>query len=76
MVFLGTLTTAQSSSGGLTGVWYVKNRLWISGNDGTAEYIWEKVLDAWNTGWLADADSIVEMNHIVLQVLLMVVLQY
>ena len=58
-----TLTTAQSSSGGLTGVWYVKNRLWISGNDGTAEYIWEKSpFDAWNTGWLADADSIVEIE--------------
>tara|TARA_R100001443_G_scaffold51299_1_gene63275 strand:- start:1526 stop:3490 length:1965 start_codon:yes stop_codon:yes gene_type:complete len=58
-----TLTTAQSSSGGLTGVWYVKNRLWITGNDGTAEYIWEKSpFDAWNTGWLADGDSIVEVE--------------
>jgi len=58
-----TLTTAQSSSGGLTGVWYVKNRLWISGNDGTAEYLWEKSpFDAWNTGWLADADTIVEIE--------------
>ena len=58
-----TLTTAQSSSGGLTGVWYVKNRLWITGNDGTAEYIWEKSpFDAWDTGNLADADSIVEVE--------------
>ena len=58
-----TLTTAQSSSGGLTGVWYVKNRLWISGNDGTAEYLWEKSpFDAWNTGWLADGDTIVEIE--------------
>ena len=57
------LTTAQSSSGGLTGVWYVKNRLWITGNDGTAEYIWEKSpFDAWDTSWLADADSIVEVE--------------
>ena len=57
------LTTAQSASGGLTGVWYVKNRLWITGNDGTAAYIWEKSpFDAWNTGWLADADSIVEVE--------------
>ena len=57
------LTTAQSSSGGLTGVWYVKNRLWITGNDGTAEYIWEKSpFDAWQTGWLADGDSIVEVE--------------
>ena len=58
-----TLTTAQSSSGGLTGVWYVKNRLWISGNDGTAEYLWERSpFDAWNNAWLADADSIVEIE--------------
>ena len=58
-----TLTTAQSSSGGLTGVWYVKNRLWISGNDGTAEYLWERSpFDTWNTGWLADADSVVEIE--------------
>ncbi len=57
------LTTAQSSSGGLTGVWYVKNRLWITGNDGTAEYIWEKSpFDAWVVGNLADADSIVEVE--------------
>ena len=58
-----TLTTAQSSSGGLTGVYYVKNRLFITGNDGTAEYIWEKSpFDAWNTANLADADSIVEVE--------------
>jgi len=58
-----TLTTAQSSSGGLTGVWYVKNRLWISGNDGTAEYLWEKSpFDTWDTGNLADNDSVVEIE--------------
>ena len=57
------LTTAQSSSGGLTGVWYVKNRLWITGNDGTAAYIWEKSpFDAWDVTWLADGDSIVEVE--------------
>ena len=57
------LTTAQSSSGGLTGVWYVKNRLWISGNDGTAEYLWERSpFDAWDATWLADGDSIVEIE--------------
>ena len=33
------------------------------GNDGTAEYIWEKSpFDAWNVGNLADADSIVEVE--------------
>ena len=57
------LTTAQSSSGGLTGVWYVKNRLWITGNDGTAEYIWERSpFDTWDSTWLADGDSIVEVE--------------
>jgi len=57
-------TTAQTSAGGLTGVWYVKNRLWITGNDGTAEYIWE--VNPFNKSWsgsdLADADSIVEVE--------------
>ena len=57
-------TTAQTSSGGLTGIWYVKNRLWITGNDGTAEYIWE--VNPFNKTWsgsdLADADSIVEVE--------------
>ena len=57
------LTTAQSGSGGLTGVYYVKNRLFITGNDGTAEYIWEKSpFDAWDNAWLADGDSIVEVE--------------
>ena len=56
-------TTAQSSAGGLTGVWYVKNRLWITGNDGTAEYIWEvNPFDAWDNTALADGDSIVEIE--------------
>ncbi len=57
------LTTAQSSSGGLTGVWFVKNRLWITGNDGTAEYIWElDIFAAWDTANLADGDSIVKVE--------------
>jgi hypothetical protein len=57
------LTTAQSGSGGLTGVYYVKNRLFITGNDGTAEYIWEKSpFDTWDNAWLADGDSIVEVE--------------
>ena len=57
-------TTAQTGSGGLTGVYYVKNKLWITGNDGTAEYIWE--VSPFNKTWsgsdLADADSIVEIE--------------
>ena len=57
-------TTAQSSSGGLTGVWFVKNRLWISGNDGTAEYIWEvsPFNKSWSSSDLQDADSIIEVE--------------
>ena len=57
------LTTAQSSAGGLTGVWYVKNRLWITGNDGTAEYVWEvNPFDTWDVTWLAAGDAIVEIE--------------
>ena len=58
------LTTAQTSSGGLTGVWYVKNRLWITGNDGTAEYIWEvnPFSKTWSSSDLQDADSIIEVE--------------
>ena len=57
-------TTAQSSAGGLTGVWFVKNRLWITGNDGTAEYIWEAspFNKSWSGSDLQDADSIVEVE--------------
>ncbi len=57
-------TTAQSSSGGLTGVWFVKNRLWITGNDGTAEYIWEvsPFNKSWSASDLQNADSIVEVE--------------
>ena len=58
------LTTAQTSSGGLTGVWYVKNRLWITGNDGTAEYIWEvnPFSKTWSSSDLQDNDSIIEVE--------------
>ena len=57
-------TTGQSTSGGLTGIWYVKNRLWITGNDGTAEYIWEVTPfnKTWSGSDLQDADSIVEVE--------------
>ena len=57
-------TTAQTSSGGLTGVWYVKNRLWITGNDGTAEYIWEvnPFSKTWSSSDLQDNDSIIEVE--------------
>ena len=57
------LTTAQSSSGGLTGVWYVKNRLWVSGNDGTAEHVWEvNPFDSWSASNFANADAVIEVE--------------
>jgi hypothetical protein len=57
------LNTAQDSSGGLTGVWYVKNRLWVSGNDGTAEHVWEiNPFDAWSASNFANADAIIEVE--------------
>ena len=57
-------TTGQSTSGGLTGIWYVKNRLWITGNDGTAEYVWEVTPfnKTWGNSDLANADTIVEVE--------------
>ena len=33
-------TTAQTSSGGLNGIWFVKNRLFITGKDATSTKIW------------------------------------
>ena len=45
-------------------MWFVKNRLWITGNDGTAEYIWEAspFNKSWSGSDLQDADSIVEVE--------------
>jgi hypothetical protein len=50
-------------SGGLTGVWFVKNTLFVSGNDGTAEYIWEG--NPFDDSWASDfntSDSIIEVE--------------
>ena len=57
-------TTGQSTTGGLTGIWYVKNRLWITGNDSTAEYVWEVTPfnKTWGNSDLANADTIVEVE--------------
>ena len=57
------LNSSQTTNGGLTGIWYVKNRLWITGNDGTAEHIWEiNPFDSWSSSNLANADAIVEVE--------------
>ena len=57
-------TTDQSSSGGLTGIWFAKNTLFISGNDGTAEHIWDvsPFNKVWNNGDLQNNDAIVEVE--------------
>ena len=65
-------TTAQSSSAGLTGVWFAKGQLFISGDNGTVELLW--AVSPFNKTWsgsdLQDADAIVtfEDSHHVSQV--------
>ena len=57
------LNNAQTSSGGLTGIWFVKNTLWITGNDGTAEHVWDiNPFDSWSASNLAVADAIIEVE--------------
>jgi len=57
------LNNAQSTNGGLTGIWFVKNTLWITGNDGTAEYVWDiNPFDSWSASNLAVADAIIEVE--------------
>ena len=50
-------------NGGLTGVWFVKNTLFVAGNDGTAEYIWDG--NPFDDSWASDfatADAIIEVE--------------
>ena len=57
------LNNSQTSNGGLTGVWFVKNTLWITGNDGTAEHVWDiNPFDSWSASNLAVADAIIEVE--------------
>ena len=57
------LNNSQTTNGGLTGIWFVKNTLWITGNDGTAEYIWDiNPFDSWSASNLADGDAIIEVE--------------
>jgi hypothetical protein len=57
-------TTAQTSSGGLNGVWFVKNRLFITGTDATATRIWSvsPFGKTWSGSDLADGDTIVSIE--------------
>ena len=57
-------TTNQSNSGGLTGIWFAKNTLFISGNDGTAEHIWDisPFNKSWSSSDLQNSDAIIEVE--------------
>ena len=65
-------STDQSSNAGLTGVWFAKGQLFISGDDGTIEYLWavSPFNKTWSASDLAEADAIVtfEDSHHVSQV--------
>jgi hypothetical protein len=62
----------QTSNAGLTGVWFAKGQLFISGDDGTVEYLWavSPFNKTWSNSDLAEADAIVtfEDSHHVSQV--------
>jgi hypothetical protein len=66
------LTTGQSTNGGLTGVWFAKNQLFISGDNGTVELLWaiSPFNKIWGNSDLADGDAIVtfEDSHHISQV--------
>ena len=67
-----TLTTAQVSSAGLTGIWFAKGQLFISGDNGTVELLWgiTPFQQTWTSSDLQDADAIVtfEDSHHISQV--------
>lgn len=65
-------TTNQSSNGGLTGVWFAKGQLFISGDNGTVELLWavSPFNKSWSASDLQDADAIVtfEDSHHISQI--------
>tara|TARA_B100001939_G_scaffold3860_1_gene3659 strand:+ start:167 stop:2140 length:1974 start_codon:yes stop_codon:yes gene_type:complete len=65
-------TTDQTSNAGLTGIWYAKGQLFISGDDGTVEYMWavSPFNKTWSASDLAEADAIftTENTHHISQV--------
>ena len=65
-------TTNQSSGGGLTGVWFAKGQLFISGDNGTVELLWavSPFNKSWSSSDLQDADAIVtfEDSHHISQI--------
>nr|BAR34103.1 GGDEF domain protein [uncultured Mediterranean phage uvMED] len=57
-------TTAQSSSGGLNGVWFAKGQLIIAGNDGTVVRVWAitPFNQTWDSSDLQDAQAIITFD--------------
>lgn len=66
------LSHDQTSNGGLTGVWFAKGQLFISGDDGQVEMLWavSPFEKTWNTQDLEKADAILtfEDSHHVSQI--------
>ena len=64
--------TDQSANAGLTGVWFAKGQIFISGDDGTVEYLWavSPFNKSWSSSDLAEADAILtfEDSHHVSQI--------
>ena len=58
-------TTAQSSAGGLTGIWFVKNTLIITGDDGEIERVWSvsPFEQTWDSSDLTNASKIFSFEH-------------
>jgi hypothetical protein len=65
-------STDQSSNAGLTGCWFAKGQLFISGDDGTVEYLWavSPFNKTWTAADLAEAEAILtfEDSHHVSQI--------
>ena len=57
-------TTAQSSSGGLKGVWFAKGQLIIAGNDGTVVRVWAitPFNQTWDSSDLQDGQAIITFD--------------
>jgi hypothetical protein len=63
------LSNAQASTAGLTGIWFTKGQLFISGDDGTVERLWavSPFEKTWSSSDLVDGDRIVtfeDTHHI------------
>ncbi len=66
-------TTAQTSSGGLNGIWFAKGQLFIAGDDGTVERLWavSPFNQTWDSSDLQDASGVIvtfENTHHISQI--------